>query len=90
MRLDKFLKASRLVKRRTVAQEMIQLGAVRVNDRIAKPSTGLCKGDRIEIAFPTRVISVRVEITDEVALRRGKIPYELLSERRIDRDEMPW
>ncbi len=60
MRLDKFLKISRLIKRRTVANEACDAGRVKVNDRQAKASTRVKVGDVIEIAFGNR--SVRVEI----------------------------
>lgn len=64
MRLDKYLKVSRLIKRRTVANEACDAGRVMVNDRPAKASTEVRKGDRIEIAFGTR--NVKVEVLDIV------------------------
>ena len=60
MRLDKFLKVSRLIKRRTVANEACDAGRVTVNDRPAKASAQVKAGDVIEIAFGTK--SVRVEV----------------------------
>ncbi len=60
MRLDKFLKVSRLIKRRTVANEACDAGRVKVNDRQAKASTQVKVGDVIEIAFGNR--SVRAEV----------------------------
>ena len=54
IRLDKFLKLSQLVKRRTAAQEMIGVGAVRVNGRKVKPVSDVKAGDLIEVAFPRR------------------------------------
>ena len=56
MRLDKFLKLARLVKRRTVAQEMIELGAVRLEGRECKPSSEVREGNVIEIAYINRVM----------------------------------
>ena len=53
MRLDKFLKVSRIVKRRTVANEMCSAGRVKVNDRVAKPGTNIEPGDFIDIGFGT-------------------------------------
>lgn len=62
MRLDKFLKVSRLIKRRTVANEACDAGRVLVNDRAAKASYDVKNGDVIEIQFGTR--SVKVEVLD--------------------------
>ena len=60
MRLDKFLKVSRLIKRRTVANEACEAGRVLVNDKVAKASVNVKAGDIIEIQFGTR--SVKVEV----------------------------
>lgn len=62
MRLDKFLKVSRLIKRRTVANEACDAGRVMVNDKPAKASLNVKQGDIIEIQFGTK--SVRVEVLD--------------------------
>lgn len=60
MRLDKFLKVSRLIKRRTVANEACDAGRVLVNDKIAKASLNVKAGDIIEIQFGTRTVKVEV------------------------------
>ena len=62
MRLDKYLKVSRLIKRRTVANEACDAGRVLVNDRPAKASVKVKAGDIIEIQFGTS--SVKVEVLD--------------------------
>lgn len=62
MRLDKFLKVSRLIKRRTVANEACNAGRVLVNEKPAKASLNVKVGDTIEIQFGTS--SVKVEILD--------------------------
>ena len=62
MRLDKFLKVSRLMKRRTVANEACDAGRVLVNDKPAKASLNVKTGDVIEIQFGTK--AVRVEVLD--------------------------
>lgn len=62
MRLDKFLKVSRLIKRRTVANEACDAGRVVVNDKPAKASLNVKEGDIIEIHFGTS--SVKVEVLD--------------------------
>ena len=60
MRLDKFLKVSRLIKRRTVANEACDAGRVMVNDKPAKASLKVKPGDIIEIQFGTRTVKVEV------------------------------
>ena len=60
MRLDKFLKVSRLIKRRTVANEACDAGRVLVNDKPAKASVKVKPGDIIEIQFGTRTVKVDV------------------------------
>ena len=60
MRLDKFLKVSRLIKRRTVANEACDAGRVTVNGKTAKASTEVHVGDILEIGFGTK--SVKAEI----------------------------
>ena len=60
MRLDKFLKVSRLIKRRTVANEACDAGRVLGNDKPAKASVKVKPGDIIEIQFGTRTVKVEV------------------------------
>ena len=60
MRLDKFLKVSRLIKRRTVANEACDAGRVLVNDKPAKASVKVKPGDIIEIAFGNKNVKVEV------------------------------
>lgn len=60
MRLDKYLKVSRLIKRRTVANEACDAGRILINDRPAKASAQVKAGDVLEIQFGTR--SVKVEV----------------------------
>ena len=62
MRLDKFLKVSRLIKRRTVANEACDAGRVLVNDKPTKASVQVKTGDTIEIQFGSR--NVKVEVLD--------------------------
>ena len=62
MRLDKYLKVSRLIKRRTVANEACDAGRVMINGKTAKAGTDVKVGDVIEIGFGTR--NVKVEVLD--------------------------
>lgn len=60
MRLDKFLKVSRIIKRRTVANEACDGGRVSINGRVAKASADVKVGDIIEIAFGTNTLKAEV------------------------------
>ena len=67
MRLDKFLKVSRLIKRRTVANEACDNGRISVNGRAVKASYDVKVGDKIEITMGTRTVAVEVlEVADNV------------------------
>lgn len=66
MRLDKYLKVSRLIKRRTVANEACDAGRVTVNDRVAKASLDVKVGDVIQIAFGNKNVKVKVTNVKEV------------------------
>ena len=91
MRIDKFLKVAHLVKRRTVAQEMIDVGAVRVDGRTCKPSAEVSEGRVIEIAYMVRVLKVKVLCADEALLKRPQtVAYEVMEERRVSMSERPW
>lgn len=61
MRVDKFLKVSRLIKRRTVAKEASEEAKIIVNGRVAKPSTDLKVGDIIEVNYYRTILKVRVK-----------------------------
>jgi ribosomal 50S subunit-recycling heat shock protein len=65
MRLDKYLKVSRLIKRRTVANEACDAGRVFVNDKVAKASVNVAVGDRITIQFGNKEVKVEVLAVEE-------------------------
>ncbi len=75
MRLDKYLKVSRLIKRRTVANEACDTGRVTINGKAAKASAQVKEGDVIEIAFGTR--SVKVEVLSVAETVRKEEAQEL-------------
>ena len=60
MRLDKFLKNSRIIKRRTVAKDACEQGRVEVNGKVAKPGLELKTGDIIQVTFGSNTLKVRV------------------------------
>ena len=72
MRLDKFLKVSRLVKRRTVANSISDLGRVFVNGNIAKPAKQLKVGDIISIEYANKTITAKV-----LQIPEGNVPVQL-------------
>ncbi|UQZ34241.1 hypothetical protein C2I18_12285 [Paenibacillus sp. PK3_47] len=61
MRLDKFLKVSRLIKRRTVAKDVSEQGRVLINGRESKPSSTVKIGDEITVQFGQKLVTVKVE-----------------------------
>ena len=69
MRLDKFLKVSRLIKRRTVANEACASGRVSINEKIAKAGADVKEGDKITISFGEKKISVLVLKCTDHALK---------------------
>ena len=80
MRLDKFLKVSRLIKRRTVANEACDAGRVMVNGKPAKASVKVKVGDVIEIAFGTKSVKVRVlDLQDTTKKEEAKDLFEYVS-----------
>jgi ribosomal 50S subunit-recycling heat shock protein len=81
MRLDKFLKVSRIVKRRTLAQEICLGGRVKKNGRTAKPSTLVGPGDILEVAFGARTIAYRVlKIAASADKKSAGEMYEIVSD----------
>ncbi|MEG1483009.1 RNA-binding S4 domain-containing protein [Clostridium sp.] len=79
MRLDKYLKVSRIIKRRTVAKEVCESGRVSINDKVAKPSTVIKEDDIIEIEFANRSLKARIiNITEHVRKENAKEMYEIL------------
>jgi len=85
MRLDKYLKVSRIIKRRTVAKEVADQGRVKINDRQAKSSTQIEIGDEIEIEFGNKTLVVKVEdIRDTTKKKEAEGMYSVVEERIKD------
>lgn len=80
MRLDKFLKVSRLIKRRTVANEVSEMGRVFVNGNPAKPAKQMKENDVIEIEYANRTVRVKVlKIpTSNISVQEASSLYEIL------------
>ena len=80
MRLDKYLKISSLIKRRTVANEACDAGRVMINDKVAKASADVKIGDVIEIAFGQKSVKIRVlDIQDTTKKNEAKDLFEYIS-----------
>ncbi len=81
MRLDKFLKVSRIIKRRTVANEACSGGRVSVNGKTAKPGAEVKEGDVLEIRFGNRLGRYRIDSVREVVRKEGAVEmYTVLQE----------
>ncbi len=81
MRLDKYLKVSRIIKRRTVANDACDADHVTVNGRRAKASYDVKVGDVLEITFGQRTLKIRVrEVKDTVAKNDASQMYEIIEE----------
>lgn len=79
MRLDKYLKVSRLIKRRTIANEACDAGRVMINDKVAKASTDVKVGDVIEISFGNKTVKVEVTmIADSTKKKDAKEMFRYL------------
>lgn len=84
MRLDKFLKVSRLVKRRTLAKEVCDQGRVLVNRKAAKAGTVVSVGDEISIRFGQKIVTAKVlRLLDHVRKEEADTMYEVVSEEQV-------
>lgn len=84
MRLDKYLKVSRLIKRRTLAKEVADSGRIKVNDKIAKSSSKIAENDVIEITFGSKIVTLRIiKIVDSTKKEDAANMYEIIEEKNI-------
>ena len=87
MRLDKYMKTTRIIRRRTVANEAAGAGRISVNGRVAKPSTDVKPGDILEIRFGSKVMRVRADDVSPYAKKADASSlYTVLSEDGIEDD----
>lgn len=92
MRLDKFLKVSRLIKRRTVAKDVSDQGRVWINGREAKASSTVKVGDELTVQYGQKVVTVRVERLVETTKKdEAASMYTLVKEETRQReDKLEW
>lgn len=84
MRLDKFLKVSRVIKRRTIAKDIIDIGLVKINSKIAKPSSTLKENDIIELTLLDRVLVIKViSLLPYSKKSEANSMYEIISDQVI-------
>lgn len=84
MRLDKYLKVSRIIKRRTVAKEASEGGRVTINGKAAKPSTEVKEGDVMEIRFGEKLARYRIlAVAETVRKADAGAMYELIEGEEI-------
>ncbi|MCD8837807.1 MULTISPECIES: RNA-binding S4 domain-containing protein [Mammaliicoccus] len=84
MRLDKYLKVSRLIKRRTLAKEVSDQGRVKVNGQVAKAGTAVSVEDELEIRLGNRIIVVKVTgLSEHANKENAKTMFEVIKEEKI-------
>lgn len=85
MRLDKFLKVSRIIKRRTVAKEIADKGRIKINDKVAKSSSNVEVGDQLEINFGNKQLIVQIdEIKETTKKDESKNMFSIVEEKYIN------
>ncbi|AGK99274.1 RNA-binding S4 domain-containing protein [Clostridium pasteurianum] len=83
MRLDKYLKISRIIKRRTVAKEACESGRVFINGKLAKPSSEVNEEDIIEIKYSEKVLKAKImNISNHVLKENANQMYEIISDKK--------
>ena len=88
MRLDKFLKVSRLIKRRTLAKEVADQGRVTINGKVAKASSTVKPGDELSIRFGQKVVTAKVNEVKENAKKEDAAKmFTILKEERLEKIE---
>lgn len=81
MRLDKYLKVSRVIKRRTIANEACDTGRVSINDRVAKAGTQVKVGDIVKVTFGDKTFSFRIlSVAETVKKQDTALMYEILTD----------
>lgn len=88
MRLDKFLKVSRLIKRRTLAKQVADQGRITINGKTAKASSDVKAGDELAIRFGQKIVTATVnELKDSTKKEDAASMYTIVSEERLEKVE---
>lgn len=81
MRIDKYLKNARLIKRRTIAKEACDQGRILVDGKVAKPGTEVAIGDVVQIRFGEKTTTIRIlDLDEHIRKEMSKLLYEVISE----------
>lgn len=84
MRLDKFLKLSRIIKRRTLAKEVADQGRVTINGNQAKAASRVVIGDKLAIQFGQKIVTIEVlDIKENVKKSEAESMYRVIQEEKI-------
>ena len=84
MRLDKYLKVSRVIKRRTIAKDILDLGFVKINDKVSKPSSEVKENDIIELTLGERRLSVKViGLSEQTKKKEASSLFEVIADEQI-------
>ena len=85
MRVDKYLKISRLIKRRTVAKEVADHEKITINGKISKPSTDIKVNDVISIRFGMKIVTIKVLNVNEYTKKdEADLMYEIIKEEKVE------
>ncbi|WP_265459831.1 RNA-binding S4 domain-containing protein [Enterococcus sp. HY326] len=88
MRLDKFLKISRIIKRRSVAKEVADKGRIQINGKLAKSSSDVKVGDELKVQFGNKILAVKItELHESTKKEDAAKMYTILSEERVNSSE---
>lgn len=84
MRIDKFLKVSHILKRRTISKELALNERIEINGRVAKPSTDVKVGDEVTITFGNRQMTILVLSVEEIKRKKDAVSmYEVINEDTV-------
>lgn len=84
MRLDKYLKVARVIKRRTIAKDILDLGFVKINNRNAKPSTEVKVGDILELTLGERKLKIEVKAINAYSKKENSSEmFEILEDTMV-------
>ena len=85
MRIDKYLKVSRLIKRRTVAKEVADHEKITINGKICKPSTEIKVNDIVQIKFGLKLVTFKVlSVNEYVKKNEAELMYEIIKEEKVE------
>ncbi len=85
MRIDKYLKLTRLIKRRTIAKELLERGIIKINEKIAKPSTEVKIGDVLILPLGRHKLTVKVlNVVDYCKKNESNTLYEILKDEIVE------